>query len=38
MNNTYRYKRYMRDGSVREIVAVIRSKKREKPQPTKSRS
>ena len=32
MNGTYTYKRYMRDGSVKEITAVIRtrSKKKEK--------
>lgn len=35
--NTYKYKRYMRDGSQKEITAVIRSrteKKRSKANPT----
>lgn len=27
---TYKYKRYMRDGSTREYTAVVRSKKKKK--------
>lgn len=29
-NNTYKYKRYMRDGTVQERTGVIRSKRKEK--------
>lgn len=29
-NNTYKYKRYMRDGSVQERTGVIRTKKEKK--------
>lgn len=29
-NGTYTYKRYMRDGSVRTITAVVRSKRKKK--------
>lgn len=28
---TYRYKRFMRDGSVKEITAVVRSRRKQKP-------
>lgn len=29
-SKTYTYKRYMRDGSVKEITAVVRSRKKRK--------
>ena len=30
MNNTYTYKRYMRDGSVQERTGIIRTKRKTK--------
>ena len=30
MNNTYNYKRYMRDGSVEERIGIIRSRAKKK--------
>ena len=36
MNNTYTYKRFMRDGSVEERTGIIRSRAKKKKEKTKN--